>query len=180
MNIITVGSKNKAKVKAVKELVDTYDAFDGFEVIGMAVDSGVAEQPYNLKEMITGAKNRAVAAFKDCKYSIGLESGIITPDEPDGDYMELTVAMIYDGEHFYPGYSSAFKLPNKMVRIMQEQGVDMSAACKIMGLTTEEKIGEQDGLVGLMTGDRVTRKDYTVQALIFAFGYLETLHQFDV
>ena len=71
---INVGSKNPVKIKAVRDAFGHY--FKDFEVVSVNVDSGVHQQPKSLKDIVDGAKNRAIAAFKNCDYSVGLEAGI--------------------------------------------------------------------------------------------------------
>ena len=63
MKRIIVASLNQNKINAVKEV------FPSFFVEGQACDSGVAEQPLSLDEIIKGAINRAKATFGNCEYS---------------------------------------------------------------------------------------------------------------
>ena len=71
---IIIGSKNPAKITAVKK------AFSDSEVewIFMDIPSGVSEQPFSDDETIKGAKNRALNALKEGNgvFGIGLEGGV--------------------------------------------------------------------------------------------------------
>jgi len=123
---IAVGSKNKPKLEAVREIVKEYDFFAGAEVVGISVVSGVREQPVGLDETVQGAINRAKSAFHNCQYAIGLESGIIPVPQTKSGYMDLTVCAIYDGATIHLGMSSAFEYPPQMVKMALEDGIDIS------------------------------------------------------
>ena len=74
---IHVGSENPVKLNAVRIAVWYYRQFQGAEIKGINVNSGVSPQPKNVLETMLGAENRARAAFQNCDYSVGLESGTI-------------------------------------------------------------------------------------------------------
>ena len=116
--IIHVGSQNRVKGEAVREVLTNYDFLSRAEVIGVSVDSGVAFQPLTLDETILGAKTRAIRSFPGSEYSIGLESG--AHRIMDERYMELTICSIYDGKRHSLGYSSAFEIPPQMARLLQQ------------------------------------------------------------
>ena len=79
-----VGSKNKAKVEAVEEILRDYPHLEDAEVIGLEVLSNVGDQPRTLEETVRGARNRAENSFHDCDYSVGIElEGL------EGDTFEL-------------------------------------------------------------------------------------------
>jgi inosine/xanthosine triphosphatase len=71
---IIIGTKNPAKIAAVKS------AFSGYEAEFMTVDvpSGVSEQPFSDEETIKGAVNRAIRALEagEGDIGIGLEGGV--------------------------------------------------------------------------------------------------------
>lgn len=71
---IMIGSKNPAKINAVKSAFQSYQA-DFFSV---NVPSGVSEQPFSDEETIKGAINRANAARMEGNgdIGIGLEGGV--------------------------------------------------------------------------------------------------------
>ena len=53
---IGVGSTNKVKVNAVKEVIADYEMFKNAEVVPVGTSSGVSDQPLSLQETINGAK----------------------------------------------------------------------------------------------------------------------------
>jgi inosine/xanthosine triphosphatase len=170
---ICVGSKNKVKLESVKEVIQDYDFLKSAEVIGLDVPSDISEQPLSLSETIQGAKNRAKAAFQDCDYSIGMESGFMKVPEARTDYMEQTVCVIYDGNEFHIGFGPSFECPQKVMDLILTKGYDLNQACKELGLTDKEKIGGEEGIVGLLTKGRISRKNYTKPAIIMALIHLE-------
>lgn len=89
-----VGSLNKAKLSAVKQVVckvfpckkeDSKESKEAakeqkeHEIVGCDVQSGVSAQPMSAAECLQGATNRAKAAMKatpSADFAIGLEGGL--------------------------------------------------------------------------------------------------------
>ena len=61
---IAVGSKNSAKLKAARTVVNKIFPRDKIKVIAVEVDSGVSKQPKSDDEAIKGAINRAKKPLK--------------------------------------------------------------------------------------------------------------------
>ena len=70
---IIIGSKNPAKITAVKNVFLMKGEF-----VSLDIPSGVSEQPFSDEETIKGAINRAVGALKQGNgdIGIGLEGGV--------------------------------------------------------------------------------------------------------
>ena len=168
---VCVGSKNNTKVQAIQEGLQLYDEYKDAEVVGVSVESGVSDQPLSLDETIQGSHNRAKNSFSECVLSVGIESGLM--QVPQVGYMDVSVVSVYDGDRLYTGFSPAIALPKRLVDTALEGNIDLSRACKVSGLTSEENIGHADGFVGLFTGGRMTRKEYTKYGLIMAMAYKE-------
>jgi inosine/xanthosine triphosphatase len=169
---IIVGSKNKAKVEAAEDMLKEYPHFAEASIEGIDVSSDVSDQPKSLEETIHGAMNRARNAFKECDYSIGLESGLMKVPETKTGYMDVCVCAIYDGREFHLGLSSAWEYP-KLFEPILNQNLDMSAAGNYIGLTNNPSIGAAEGVIGILTKGRLNRKEYTQQALRTALINLE-------
>ena len=93
MKKVMVGSRNAAKVKAVSDAVAAY--WQGVEVVGEDVDSGVPGQPIGLEQTTEGAVNRAKAAWAlGCDLGVGLEGGIM---DMAGRTVLFGVVAVYDG-----------------------------------------------------------------------------------
>lgn len=173
---ITVGSVNKAKVEAVKEILQDYPHLAHAEVCGCEADSGVSNQPKSLEETVCGAKNRAKDAFVDCQYAFGIESGLMAVSGAKSGYMDVCVCAIYDGSEFHLGLSSAWEFPDrKTMNLILKEGLDISQASNKIGLTNDPNIGSDIGTLGILTKGRLNRKEYTKQALRTALIHLEEL-----
>ena len=170
---IIVGSTNPSKVDAVKEVLSMYSFLRDADIAGTNATSGVSDQPKSSAETIQGAINRANNAYNHakCDYSIGLESGF--HEFPVAGYMEFTACAIYDGKNYHFGFSSAFKCPEAVNQIMQQEGVNLNEACYKAGLTKNPEIGKSEGIIGILTRGRKTRKDYTKDAIIMAMIHVE-------
>src|SRR3989344_4803137 len=175
--IINVGSKNKVKVGAVEEILKDYTHLARAKISGVDVDSGVSAQPKSFEETIQGAINRAKDSFKDCDYSIGLESGLMNVPHSKSGYMDVCVCAIYDGKEFHIGLSSAWEFPDKRITdFIIKDGMNTTEAINKAGLANNPEIGSQEGAIGMLTKGRMDRKEYTKQALRTALIHLE---QFD-
>ena len=86
--------------------------------------------------------------------------------------------MIYDGENYHLGLSCAFEFPPKVTQMIYEQDIDANEAFYRCGLTTDRKIGSSEGAIGLLTRGRISRKDYTKQAIQMALIHLENKELF--
>lgn len=171
---IVVGSKNPAKVEAVREILQDYPHLKDAEVEGIEVASGVPEQPRSIEEMTQGAVNRARAAFGDCEYSIGLESGIMKIPHTKSGYLEGCVAVIFDGTDHHLGLSSGFESPDtEIVRLVIEEGYDFATAANMTGITNDPAIGKNQGVIGILTKGRLDRKAYTKEALRTALIHID-------
>lgn len=170
---ISVGSKNFVKVEAVKEIIKDYPHLAGAEVFGIEVKSRVANQPKSLEETMQGAINRAEAAFSDCDFSFGIESGLMAVPKTKTGFMDVCVCAIYDGKEFYFGLSSAWETPQRVADLMLRDGLDMNQAAFRSGFTKNSEIGSAEGLIGIMTKGRLTRKEYTKEAIRTALIHLE-------
>lgn len=169
---IIVGSKNPIKIAAVVESLVLYPHLAGAAILGMEISSGVSE-PKTLEETVQGAMNRAKAAFKDCDYSFGLESGLMAVPNTKSGFMDVCVCAIYDGMEYHLGLSSAWEAPKQVMEHMLKDGLDMNDAAFKAGFTKDPKVGSAEGLVGIMTKGRLTRKEYTKEAIRTALIHLE-------
>jgi inosine/xanthosine triphosphatase len=171
---IAVGSTNNAKLEAVREILKEYPHLAHATIESVKTKSGVFDQPKSLPETISGAMNRARNAFRDCDFSIGIESGLMEVPNSKSGYMDVTVCAIYDGKEFHLGLSSAWEFPDpKVMHMITRQGMDMSQAVNHAGLTSNPAVGSAEGAIGILTKGRLDRKEYTKQALRTALIHLE-------
>lgn len=170
---IAIGSTNEIKVNALKELLPEYPLLANAEVFSVNVSSDVSEQPKSIGETVRGARNRAIGAFMGYDLSFGIESGLIEVPDTKTGMMDVCVCVIFDGMECHIGLSPAFECPPKVVELVQNEGLDLNQAFHKAGLTDNPKIGSAEGAVGLLTKGRITRMDYTKQAIIMAMIHLE-------
>lgn len=170
---ICVASKNPVKVEALREVLRQYKDLANYQVVGIETNSEVSEQPKSLEETVQGAKNRARKIFVDCIYSFGIESGLMMVPQTKTGSMDFCVCAIYDGKNYHLGLSCAFEFPTKVTQMIHEQKIDANEAFYRCGLTNDRKIGSSEGAIGMLTRGRISRKEYTKQAIQMALIHLE-------
>lgn len=170
-----VGSKNKTKIKAVKDATALYPTiFSNPEIISIDVAVPLFGHPKNIQETVEGAIDRAKKAFIDCDYSFGLEGGLVEVPHSKTGFMEVGVCALYDGKTIYLGLGPAFEWPAEVTKLIVSGKADASKAFKDLGYTHEKKLGlEKGGIIGFLTKSRVTREISTKQSIIMALLQLE-------
>lgn len=176
---ITIGSTNRVKVQALEETLRDYQDLGSYEVCAVDVPSQVSDQPLSLEETVQGAVNRAKNSFKDCDFSVGIESGLFQVPHTSTGYMAITVCAIYDGTECYIGISSAFECPPKITALMVNDGLDMNQAFHKVGLTNDKKLGSSIGAISILTGGRIDRVFRTKEAIVMALIKLERRELFE-
>lgn len=164
--IIRVGSLNPVKLGAIRAVMGERFPEAVFEPV--AADSGVSDQPIGLEETLRGARNRAENAFADCFLSVALESGLVEVPGSNTGYMNLTACAIFDGREMYLGLGPAFELPTEVTRLVVQEGLELDPAVCRAGLTDNQRIGYAQGIIGILSGGRVTRLDYSRPAVSMA------------
>jgi inosine/xanthosine triphosphatase len=180
---IIIGSLNPVKEAALKRALASYDEYQDVKVISVEKDSGVGPQPRGFEAILAGAQNRARGAFASidgCAVSFGIESGLYQLNQPrlapvlgEEFWMNVTVCAAFDGNRTAYGFSPSFMVPAEVARLVMEEGLDLNQAAKQAGLTTHERVGYAQGLVGVLTDGVLTREDYTVPAVILALAALK-------
>ena len=176
---VAVGTKNACKLAAVRRALELYPEIAGAsaKLEAHSVPSGISEQPMGMETTASGARNRAQAAHAAAAAAqspgapvlgLGIESGLF---ELSGAHYDVCVVSAYDGVSHHLGLSCAFEIPPPILRHVTHGGLDLSEACNASGITSDPQLGEHGGLIGLLSGGRLTREDYTVQALTTAFFF---------
>ncbi len=174
--IINLGSKNQVKIDALAEIIKDYQFLQHSTIVPLDAPSRVYRQPMCIEETIIGAKNRAKGAFKDCNLSFGIESGLIAIPHTNTGYMDICACVVYDGHNQSTGLSCAFELPPQVTKELLENGADINEAFYKCGYTSNPKLGSAEGAIGMLTNGRITRKEYTKQAIQMALIQLENYH----
>lgn len=174
---IIVGSKNPVKINAVKECISDYYFLKEANVSGVEADSLVGNQPKTLELTIKGAMNRAKTAFEHgANLGIGIEAGLFKVPYTKTEYMNAEVCAIYDGKEFHLGMSSAFEYPRKVTETAIKENIEISDAAKKCGFTSKtgaEKLGQGEGMIGLLTKGRLNRTTYGMECVRMALIHLE-------
>lgn len=112
-------------------------------------------------------------SFQNCDLSVGLESGLMIVPYTKSGFMDICACAIFDGKEFYLGLSSAFEYPQKVIDLVNNEGLNISEAFFKSGLTQNSNIGSAEGAIGYLTKGRLPRKEYTKQAITTALIHLE-------
>lgn len=170
---IFVGSTNPVKVNAVR--MATADHWPNLSIVGLAVPSGVAEQPRSDEETLTGAQNRAQAVLKlglaeaqtvDSILGLGLEGGVFTHD--NGELWSTVWVSVVDSTGvFWNANGARFKVPQKIAQPI-EAGQEMGAV--LSQLFDGANIKQQNGAIGVVTKNFVTRTDEYAAICKLAIG----------
>ncbi len=151
---IAVGSKNPVKIACVKEAFEKVFPDISWDVEGVEITSGVADQPMSDIESITGARNRAQGARDalGADYGVGLEGGL---QEIENNWFDSGWIVIVDAAG-NEGMGSTIRMltPEKMMEMIRE-GMELGHVNdKIFGI---ENSKHGDGHFGLLTNGAITR-----------------------
>jgi inosine/xanthosine triphosphatase len=151
---VAVGSTNPVKVGAARTMVQRLAP--RAEVVGVAVPSGVPDQPWGDDETRRGAiaRARAARAAHDADLGIGIEGGVVA--EADGGVRSCAWAAVVgrDGREGIGG-SLAMRLPDRVAQLVRG-GVELGHAMDV--LTGEHNVKQGVGAVGILTAGLVTRQ----------------------
>lgn len=166
MKRVIVASKNPVKIAASESAFSKMFPDELLSFEGVGVPSGVGDQPVTDEETFRGAMNRTLRAkgeAPEADYWVGLEGGL---ERKDGgmEAFAWMVALSSLGK-IGTGRTSTFVLPPKVAELI-EQGMELGEADDIVFGRTNSK--QQNGAVGILTGDAVTRAAYYEQAMIMA------------
>ena len=162
---VNVGSQNPAKVIGVKEAFNLY--FNNLRIEEINIESGVEAQPKELESITQGAINRARKSFRDCNYSVGVESGIFPVKDALTGYMNASCSVIYDGESIIGmGFSPLFEHLPEIIEKALNSG-------KEIGEITEDAYNIKDikkniGAIGILSQGKYLRKDLVKHGTIMA------------
>ena len=163
---ITVASKNPVKLQAARIAFARMFARDDFDVDGVSVPSGVADQPMSRAETMAGARTRAEnarAARRESDFWLGIEGGI--EDTPLGMTCFAWVVVLDRDGRIGRGQTALFFLPVEVAELVRG-GMELGHADDVVFDRDNSK--QANGAIGLLTDDLVDREAYYVHALIMA------------
>jgi inosine/xanthosine triphosphatase len=164
---ILIGSKNPAKVTAVKQAIQNEEA----EFISLDIPSEVSDQPFSDEETIKGAINRAVGALNlgNGDIGIGLEGGV--QETSHGLLICNWGALASEGMAPIIAGGARFLLPDEIairLRAGEELGPVMDDYAK------KKNVRKHEGAVGIFTNGFVNRIDmftHVVKLLVGQYVY---------
>lgn len=159
---VHVGTDNPVKVRAVRKVLG--DVFDRVRVRGVAVSTGVPEQPID-QQAAVGAMNRARAALRDADFGVGIEAGLLW-DASVGDYLDVQYCAVVDRSgRVTLGHGPGFEYPPAVIARVKAGKTVSQAMAELTGV---RDIGAKFGAIGYLTERRMDRDSLTEAAVLMA------------
>jgi inosine/xanthosine triphosphatase len=163
---VVIASMRAPKVngvqRAFRKLAQIYSLGDiVFE--SMSVESGVSATPLSVDELMTGAQQRARAAFAKTQersketeiiYSVGVEGGVCIFH---GHTFLQSWACIYNGEQVRFGSSGSIEIPSALSDAVVRGRADLGDV--IDSFAEQHNVRSNQGTWGILTNDLITRED---------------------
>jgi inosine/xanthosine triphosphatase len=162
---IAVASRNPVKVQAALAGFRRMFPDEQYQARQVPAPSGVSDQPASDAETLRGALNRAEGAARldpEADYWVGLEGGI---QEQDGEMVAFAWIVVRSPEATGKARTGAFALPPRVAGLVR-QGMELGEADDIVFGRTNSK--QEDGAIGLLTGNVIDRAALYEQAVILA------------
>lgn len=166
---IVVASTNPVKIQAVQQGFARMFPGQEFEIVAVSAPSGVRAQPRSSVETLQGALNRArnaAQAHPQADYWVGVEGGIEVDEQISrGEMCAFAWIVVQSGERLGKGCTGRFYLPPAVADLVR-QGMELGEADDLVFGRSNSK--QENGAVGLLTGDVIDRARLYEPAVIFA------------
>jgi len=166
MKKIVVASRNPAKLFSVEDAFSRQFPDQRLELVAVAVESGVSDQPTSDIETRQGARNRVHAARTRAgaaDFWVGLEGGV---EAIDGQLMAFAWMAVLDGTGCV-GEARTVTLPlPPAVKKLVDAGMELGDANDRVFSTLNSK--QKGGAFGLLTNGLYTRESVYTEALVIA------------
>jgi inosine/xanthosine triphosphatase len=165
---VAVGSANPVKVGATRAVMARLAG--DVEVTGVAVPSGVPDQPWGDEETIRGAlaRARAARAALDADIGIGIEGGVVEGAGGTVRTCAWAAAVTRDGLQGVGG-SLVMTLPERVAALVRG-GTELGHAMD--ALTGAHNVKQGAGAVGILTHGLVTRQQAYETLVAYALAPL--------
>lgn len=165
---VVIGSKNPAKIAAVKEV------FSSDNVLAAGAPSLVSDQPFSDAETRQGAINRAAGSLKavSADIGIGLEGGVMYVDGKL--YLCNWGALVTSNDVMHTGSGARVLLPSEIEAELR-QGMELG--CVIDDYAKREDVRKKEGAIGIFTNDRISRKTMFAHVVKLLYGQWEYWQQ---
>lgn len=163
IHLVAVGSTNPVKLAAARSVMETL--YPGVRLQGVAVESGVPDQPRSDDETVTGAINRARAARArlNADLGIGLEGGVQA--SPWGCLLSGWVAIVDRQGRVGLASAGRILLPPALAGAI-ERGEELGPAMDRLSGQADTRRGP--GAVGILTNELVKREEAFRMAVAYA------------
>ncbi len=163
---IIVGSQNPVKQKAVALGFQHFFKGTRFQIEGIAVPSGVTDQPMNDAETLQGARQRALnarKAYPQANFWVGIEGGVQPLED---DLLSFAWIAVLDAQGRWGlARSGSFLLPPAVAALVKQSYELGTADDMVFGLHNSK---QQMGAVGLLTANTIDRTALYEHAVILA------------
>jgi inosine/xanthosine triphosphatase len=166
LKTIVVASQNPVKIQAVLRGFQCMFLDQEFSVQAVSVPSGVSSQPHSDAETLQGAVNRAAEAARrlpEADFWVGIEGGV--GEMMKGEVVAFAWVAVCDSHQMGRGRTGTFYLPPAVTNLIR-QGKELGEADDIVFGRTNSK--QENGAVGLLTGDVIDRAQLYEHAVILA------------
>jgi inosine/xanthosine triphosphatase len=160
--VVNVGSKNKAKIWATRDVL--LKIFKKVEVHGIEMEAKGPDNPMD-DEVKEGAVTRAKESIGTADFGVGIEGGMFQLDDIDRRRMVHYCAIVDKRGVVTMGHGPGFHLPRSVSETAIE-GVPLSEVMR--RYMNVEQIDEEKGTVGHLSGGLTTRKVLAEQAVLMA------------
>jgi len=165
MAAIVVASTNPVKIESVRQGFARMFPGATFDVRGIGAESGVSDQPMGDTETMQGAHNRAVharALAPEATYWVGIEGGCA---DVNGEMQTFAWIVVLGRQREGKSRTGMFYLPQEVARLVRD-GMELGHADDAVFGRSNSK--QQNGSVGLLTGDAIDRIEYYAHAVVLA------------
>jgi inosine/xanthosine triphosphatase len=165
LKTIIIASNNPVKIQATLNGFQRMFEGDDFRIQAVSVPSGVSDQPFSNIEALRGAYHRAISAADqalEADFWVGIEGGV---EEMDGELSAFAWVVIKNASLLGKSRTGTFFLPPQVARLVRE-GKELGEADDIVFGRSNSK--QENGAIGLLTGDVIDRKVAYEQAVILA------------
>ncbi|MEM0139900.1 MAG: pantetheine-phosphate adenylyltransferase [Ferroplasma sp.] len=160
---IAISTENDLKIKSANSFISGF--MKNYEIIKNKDYKTGAEQPFG-DDTIRFARDRAMYGLKDNDYSIGIESGIIY-NSINNVYYDVHYCTVVDRySRLTTGISSGFEMPGKVIDSIKSGVSTNNFVYREYGI---ENTGKHSGLIGIASGNRITRSGLVYEAVRNAF-----------
>ena len=161
---VIIASRNPVKIQCVRQAFEKAFPHQEWACEGIAVASGVSDQPMTDAETLQGARNRVDNAqqMAEADYYVGVEGGIA---ENETGMEAFAWVVVKSATQSGEARTASFNLPPAIVELIH-QGIELGHADDMVFKRENSK--QKNGAVGILTHDLIDRASYYEPAVVLA------------